>query len=104
MRRHRSAVMLTGQARSTSGSSARTKSGMNRTSCVVILDIVNDARKAVFPTPQSGLSRRRKQYPPKVSQGRALAAEGVGRSRITLEAMGVAELLTADPLTRGRAV
>jgi hypothetical protein len=29
----------------------------------------------------------------------------VGReSMITLEAMGVAELLTADPLTRGRAV
>jgi hypothetical protein len=33
---------------------------------------------------------------------RALAAEGV--SRITLEAMGVAELPAADPLTGGRAV
>jgi hypothetical protein len=31
----------------------------------------------------SGLSRGRKQYPPKVSQGRALAAEGVGSGKTT---------------------
>jgi len=41
------------------------------------------------------------KYPPKVSQGRALAAEGSAESTITSEAMSVAELPAADPLTGG---
>src|SRR5262249_16925822 len=38
-----------------------------------------EGAEAAKAPPQSALSRRRSKYPPKVSQGRALAAEGVGR-------------------------
>jgi hypothetical protein len=38
------------------------------------------------------------------SQGRGLAAEGVGGKYDYDTAMSVAELLTVDPLTRGHAV
>jgi hypothetical protein len=56
--------------------------------------------------PPIGPSRSPKQNPPKVSQGRALAADGVGRKYhyVRSNEMSVAELPTADPLTRGRAV
>src|SRR5215472_12327353 len=59
----------------------------------------------VNKTPALRLERRRKQMP---SQGFPREGFGCRRSRqkstITLEAMSVAELPTADPLTRGRAV
>jgi hypothetical protein len=61
--------------------------------------------RGYIATPHSGLSRMRKQMP---SQG--FPKEGFGcrrgsaESTFTLEAMGVAELLLADPLTGGRAV
>jgi hypothetical protein len=42
--------------------------------------------------------------PPKVSQGRPLAPEREAENMTTSEAMSIAELLMADPLTRGGAV
>jgi hypothetical protein len=54
---------------------------------------------------QSSLSLKRKQMPSqRVSQGRAWLPKGSAESTITLEAMSVAELSTADPLTGGLTV
>jgi hypothetical protein len=54
-------------------------------------------------TPNWARAVTENKCPPKVSQGLWLP-KGSAESMITLEAMSVAELLTADPLTRGRAV
>jgi Helix-turn-helix domain of resolvase len=61
--------------------------------------------EAAKSPPQSVLSRRRKTNTlPRFPKGGLWLPKGSAESTITLEAMGVAELLTADPLTRGRAV